>query len=100
MAYRLINVSGKTVGDCDKEAQCTSAIFNYQVIGDGAEVEFSGSNVPSADITNEAHWIPIVTLAAGVPDTEPFRQHVWDQIRYKVTAGTDVAIYVTSGVSG
>lgn len=41
-----------------------------------------------------------MTITAGVPDTEPFRQHAWDKLRYVVTAGTDVEIYVSSGVSG
>lgn len=100
MAFKIFNLTGLSVGDIGKAVQCTSALFNHQVIGIGATVEFSGSNVPDADINNEAHWIPIVTVSAGVPDSEPFRQHVWDQVRYKITAGTDVAIYVTSGVAG
>ncbi|OWX21751.1 hypothetical protein A7A39_00090 [Acinetobacter baumannii] len=47
MSYLVFNVKGKKTGDIDIAEQCTSAIFNYQVIGNGAEVEFFGSNVPS-----------------------------------------------------
>ncbi|MFV0408825.1 MAG: hypothetical protein ACK5LJ_03730 [Paracoccus sp. (in: a-proteobacteria)] len=102
MAYLLFNESKKTLGDVGVKNLCTSAIFNYQVIGEGAEVEFSGSNVPVGilDVNNDAHWMPIVTITAGVADSEPFRQHCWNIIRYKVVAGSDVGIYVTSGVSG
>ncbi|KYQ83150.1 hypothetical protein AWW72_15485 [Acinetobacter sp. NRRL B-65365] len=100
MTFLVINESGKAVGDKGMVAQCTSAIFNYQVIGAGAAVDFFGSNHPSADIENEDHWSPIVTVEAGTPDTEPFRQHAWDKIRYVVTAGANVEIYVSSGVSG
>ena len=98
MAYRIINKEGLATGDKGFIIQCTSAIFNYQVLN--GTVEFSGSNVPDPDVDNEDHWVPIVTIVAGTPDIEPFRQHVWDAIRYKVTAGSGVAIYVTSGVSG
>ena len=52
------------------------------------------------DIDNEDHWSPIVTITAGTPDTEPFRQHAWDNVRMKVTAGSNVEVYVSSGVSG
>lgn len=102
MAYLLFKETGLKVGDVGVQSQCTSAIFNYQVIGVGAEVEFSGSNVPLdlLDPNNEDHWIPIVTITAGVADSEPFRQHCWNSVRYKVIAGSDVAVYVTSGVSG
>lgn len=100
MAYLLFNETGKLVGDIGMQDQCTSALFGYQVVGAGAQVEFSGSNMPAADINNDSHWIPIVTITADIPDTEPFRQHVWDKVRYKVIAGTDVGIYVTSGVAG
>lgn len=102
MAYLLFKQAGLKVGDVGVKSQCTSAIFNYQVIGAGAEVEFSGSNVPLdlLDPNNEDHWIPIVTITAGVADSEPFRQHCWNSVRYKVMAGNDVAVYVTSGVSG
>ncbi|GAA5003345.1 hypothetical protein GCM10023206_06970 [Acinetobacter puyangensis] len=102
MAYLLFNETGKSVGDVGMKSQCTSAIFNYQVIGSGAVVEFSGSNVPldQLDIGIEDQWIPICTIESGVADSEPFRQHVWNSLRYKVTAGAEVGIYVTSGVSG
>lgn len=102
MAFLLFNEKNKTVGDVGVQSLCTSAIFNYQVIGAGAEVEFSGSNVPLdiLDANNEDHWIPIVTMTAGVADSEPFRQHAWNSIRYKVISGATVGIYVTSGVSG
>lgn len=100
MAYLLFNETGKTAGDTAMQDQCTSALFGYQVIGAGAEVEFSGSNMPVPDISNDSHWIPVVTITAGVPDSEPYRQHVWDKVRYKVIAGNDVGIYVSSGVAG
>lgn len=75
---------------------------NFQLPGDRerAEVEFFGSNVPSADPQNDSHWVPILSLTAAAPDTEPFRQHCWDKLRYKVKAGDNVEIYVSSGVSG
>ncbi|MFG4025770.1 hypothetical protein ACFZ9C_17615 [Acinetobacter baumannii] len=41
-----------------------------------------------------------LSLTAAAPDTEPFRQHCWDKLRYKVKAGDNVEIYVSSGVSG
>ena len=100
MTFLVFNEVDKTTGDKGKVAQCTSAIFNYQVIGAGAVVDFSGSNHPNPDINNEDHWSPIVTITVGTPDTEPFRQHAWDKLRYVVTAGSDVEIYVSSGVSG
>lgn len=100
MAFLIFNSTGKNTGDKASVSECTSAIFNYQVIGAGAVVEFSGSNKPVPDINNDADWEPIVTITAGVPDTEPFRQHTWDNLRYVVTAGNEVEIYVSSGVSG
>ena len=100
MSYLIFKEKGLAVGAKKVAEQCTSAIFNYQVIGAGATVEFSGSNKPDYDIDNEDHWSPIVTITAGTPDTEPFRQHAWDKLRYVVTAGSDVEIYVSSGVSG
>ena len=100
MSYLIFQERKKKAGDRGMAIQCTSAIFNYQVIGAGAAVEFSGSNKPDADPLADEHWEPIVALQAGIPDSEPFRQHVWDKIRYKVTAGDSVEIYVSSGVSG
>ena len=100
MSFLVFNKKDKQVGDIGMAGQCTSAIFNYQVIGAGAVVEFSGSNKPDADPQADKHWEPIVTIEAGVPDSEPLRQHAWDKIRYKVTAGSSVEIYVSSGVSG
>lgn len=100
MTYLVFKETGKNTGDKGMVAQCTSAIFNYQVIGAGAVVEFFGSNHPSPDISDEYHWIAIATITAGIPDTEPFRQHAWDKLRFVVTAGDDVDIYVSSGVSG
>lgn len=100
MTYLVFNESSKNSGDKGVIDQCTSAIFNYQVIGAGAEVEFFGSNHPNADIDNEDHWSPIVTITAGVPDTEPYRQHAWEKLRYVVNVGVNVEIYVSSGVSG
>lgn len=102
MAYLLFSESNKKLGDVGFKDFCSSALFNYQVIGDGAEVEFSGSNVPVdiLDVTNDKHWVPIVSITADISDSEPFRQHTWHSVRWKVTAGTDVSIYVTSGVSG
>lgn len=100
MAFLIFSTTGKNIGDKAVATECTSAIFNYQVIGAGAVVEFSGSNKPDADIDNDAHWEPIVTVTAGVPDDVPYRQHTWDNIRYVVTAGNNVEIYVSSGVSG
>ena len=100
MTFLVFKEQRKKAGDAGMAGQCTSAIFNYQVIGSGAVVEFSGSNKPDADPAVDQHWEPIVTIAAGTPDSEPFRQHAWDKIRYKVTAGADVEIYVSSGVSG
>lgn len=99
MAYLIFNKESLKTGDMDKVSQCTSAIFNYQVLG--GQVEFSGSNVPvnQLDIENESHWIPIVTLDDG-GDSEPFRQHAWNSLRYKVISGDDVQVYVTSGVAG
>ena len=38
MTFLVFNEVGKATGDKDKIAQCTSAIFNYQVIGAGAVV--------------------------------------------------------------
>lgn len=98
MAYLLFKEEGKKTGDTGVARQCTSAIFNYQVI-DGV-VLFSGSNVPMADPDNDKFWQDIVTITAGIPDTEQFRQHTWNHIRYKVIEGDEVGIYVTSGVSG
>lgn len=100
MSYLIFNEKGKKTGDIEIAEQCTSAIFNYQVIGNGAEVEFFGSNVPYADPQNDSHWVPILTLTAAAHDTEPFRQHCWDKLRYKVKGGDNVEIYVSSGVSG
>ena len=100
MSFLIFNKKDKQVGDIGMAGQCTSAIFNYQVIGSGAVVEFSGSNKPDCDVLIDQHWEPIVTIQAGTPDSEPFRQHAWDKIRYKVIAGADVEIYVSSGVSG
>ena len=100
MSFLIFNKKGERVGDIGMAGQCTSAIFNYQVIGAGAVVEFSGSNKPDTDPQADQHWEPIVTIEAGTPDSEPFRQHAWDKIRYKVTAGNSVEIYVSSGVSG
>ena len=100
MSFLIFNKKDQQVGDIGMAGQCTSAIFNYQVIGSGAVVEFSGSNKPDCDVLIEQHWEPIVTIEAGTPDSEPFRQHAWDKIRYKVTAGDSVEIYVSSGVSG
>ena len=100
MELTHFNETGKATGDVGMQDQCTSALFGYQVVGTGAEVEFSGSNMPEPDINDDSHWIAIVTIAAGVADAEPFRQHVWDKVRYKVIAGNDVGIYVTSGVAG
>lgn len=100
MTFLVFNETEKTVGDKGMIAQCTSAIFNYQVIGVGAVVDFFGSNKPDADIDNEEHWSPIVTITAGVPDSEPYRQHAWNNLRYVVTTGSAVEIYVSSGVSG
>ncbi len=42
-------------------------------------MDFFGINHPSADIENEDYWSPIVTVEAGTPDTESFRQHAWDK---------------------
>lgn len=100
MTYLVFKETAKNTGDMGMVSQCTSAIFNYQVIGAGAVVEFFGSNHPSPDISNEEHWISIATIPSDIPDTEPFRQHAWDKLRYVVTAGNDVEIYVSSGVSG
>ena len=100
MSFLVFNKKDKQVGDIGMVGQCTSAIFNYQVIGSDAVVEFSGSNKPDCDVLIDQHWEPIVIIEAGTPDSEPFRQHAWDKIRYKVTAGSGVEIYVSSGVSG
>lgn len=100
MTFLVFKETGKKVGDKGMVAQCTSAIFNYQVIGAGAEVNFFGSNHPKADIENEDHWCPIVTISSATPDSDPFRQHAWDKLRFVVTTGNDVEIYVSSGVSG
>lgn len=100
MTFLIINKDNLNTGDKGMVTQCTSAIFNYQVIGSGGVVDFFGSNHPSPDIDNDEHWSPIVTITAGSPDTEPFRQHAWDKIRFVVTAGSNVEIYVSSGVSG
>jgi len=99
MAYLLFKEKEKKQGNTGHQIQCTSAIFNYQVLGDG-EVLFSGSNVPDADPNNDDHWIDIVTITAQQADTEPFRQHCWNAVRWKVVSGTSVDIYVTSGVAG
>lgn len=100
MSYLLFKETDKATGDIGMQTLCTSAIFNYQVIGTGAQVEFSGSNLTEPDVDNDAHWITILTLESGMADDEPFRQHCWNSIRYKVLNGTDVGIYVSSGVSG
>ena len=100
MSLLVFNNKEKQGGERGRVGQCTSAIYNSQVIGSAAVVEFSGSNKPDCDVLIEQHWEPIVTIEAGTPDSEPFRQHAWDKIRYKVIAGADVEIYVSSGVSG
>lgn len=102
MSFLIFKEKGLNAGDKKVAEQCTSAIFNYQVIGTGATVQFSGSNKPDYDIDNPDHWQPIVTITAsgGDPDGEPFRQHAWDNVRLQVTAGSDVEVYVSSGVSG
>lgn len=100
MAFLVFKKQGLTVGDKGVAEMCTSAIFNYQVVGAGAVVEFTGSNKPDYDINNDDHWQPILTVLSDTPDNEPFRQHCWDNIRYNVIAGADVEIYVSSGVSG
>lgn len=99
MAYLVFNARNKKQGDIEVVSECASYTANYQVIGDG-EVEFSGSNVPP-DLLNpddDAHWIPILTLKADVPDTEPFRQHTWNSLRYKVVSGERVGVFVAVGV--
>lgn len=67
MSYLIFNEKGKKTGDIEMAEQCTSAIFNYQVIGNGAEVEFFGSNIPYADPQNDSHWVSILTLTAAAP---------------------------------
>ena len=100
MAFLVFKDKGLNVGDKKVAEMCTSAIFNYQVVGTNAVVEFTGSNKPDYDIDDDADWQPILTVVSDTPDIEPFRQHCWDNIRYKVIAGTDVEVYVSSGVSG
>ena len=100
MSYLIFKEKGLAVGAKKVAEQCTSAIFNYQVIGAGATVEFSGSNKPDYDIDDETHWQLIYVATGNTADSEPFRQHAWDNVRFKVTAGADVEIYVSSGVSG
>ena len=95
MGYLVINKTGLKSGDVGKVAQLTSASYAFQVVGGTAE--FSGSNVPDADVTNDALWVPMLTIKDGTPDTQDFRQYVWGSFRYKVTAGTDVGIYVNVG---
>lgn len=98
MAFYIFKETGRNTGDKGKIDRCASAIFNYQVLN--GQVQFSGSNVPNADIEYESIWVEIVTLGDRQADTEPFRQHVWENIRYKVLSGSNVEIYVTSGVAG
>lgn len=98
MAYYIFKEIGKNTGDKAKVGRCSSAIFNYQVLN--GQVQFSGSNVPNADVDDDSIWVEIVTLGDRQADTEPFRQHAWEQVRYKVLSGSDVQIYVTSGVAG
>lgn len=40
MSFLVFNKKDQQVGDIGMVGQCTSAIFNYQVIGSGAVVEF------------------------------------------------------------
>ena len=100
MSYLIFKEKGLAVGAKKVAEQCTSAIFNYQVIGAGATVEFSGSNKPDYDIDDETHWQLIYVATGNTADSEPFRQHAWDNVRLKVTAGSNVEVYVSSGVSG
>ena len=62
MSFLIFNKKDQQVGDIGMAGQCTSAIFNYQVIGSGAVVEFSGSNKPDCDVLIDQHWEPIVTI--------------------------------------
>lgn len=98
MAHLILNKTDLAVGDTGKATQLGSAMYQFQVIGNNAIVEFSGSNVPNADVTNNDHWIPLLSIASGMPDSIDYRQYVWDSIRYKVVSGTDVAVYVSIGV--
>ena len=98
MSYLVFNKTGKTVGDKGMVGELCSAVFAYQVIGVGAEVEFSGSNHPNADINNDAHWIVTRTINNASTGEDCYIQHSWDKLRYKVAAGTDVEIYVAVGI--
>ena len=64
MSYLIFKEKGLATGAKKVAEQCTSAIFNYQVIGAGATVEFSGSNKPDYDIDDETHWQLIMSLQA------------------------------------
>lgn len=101
MSYLIFSEKNVSANDTGMITQCTSAIFNYQVVGEGT-VEFSGSNIPTddLDIDNENHWIPILSLDGGMADSDAFRQHCWNSLRYKVVSGQNIGIYVSSGVSG
>lgn len=97
MAFLAFNVIGAKAGDADCKTGFGSVMYQYQVFGDGAEVEFAGSNVPKPDPFNDSHWVPLVTIRAGETDTEPYRQYVWNSIRYKVISGSNVEIYMSAG---
>ena len=62
MTFLVFKEQRKKAGDAEMAGQCTSAIFNYQVIGSGAVVEFSGSNKPDADPAVDQHWEPAACL--------------------------------------
>ena len=76
MSYLIFKEKGLAVGAKKVAEQCTSAIFNYQVIGAGATVEFSGSNKPDYDIDNipENINIKLLLIPGGLS---------WDNTEYK-----------------
>ena len=100
MSFLIFKEKGLKIGDKLVATQCTSAIFNYMVIGAGASVRFSGTNKQDYDTDIAEHWHEIVTMTGNTADSEPFRQHAWDIVMLEVLAGTDVEVYVSSGVSG
>lgn len=98
MAYLIFETDNAKKGDMYVARLTTSAIFNYQVLG--GTVKFLGSNVPDVRPEDRHLWCEILTLKDGEPDTEPFRQHAWNNICYEVLEGENVGIYVSSGVAG
>lgn len=97
MAYLAFNVTDAKAGDAACKSGFGSVMYQWQVFGEGAEVEFGGSNVPNPDPYNDKHWVKLVSIKDGVPDTAEYRQFAWNSVRYKVLSGDKVEIYMSVG---